>query len=232
MVLGVLFGLIFANTKIVFICLLTIFLFFIISFFEKIFKLNMSYAFKNILFLFVFVAEILGELLDFYSIISFFDNILHYSAGFISACFGLSIIAVFIRFCYKSKSLAIIYFVFTICFSMTIGIVWEFFEFNMDKYFSYDMQKDTYVNSINSVSFNEHKSNNVISIKDIIYTNIYTKDSVIKIDKGYLDIGLIDTIYDLVVNMLGAITFGVLSYLYLIFPKKFKFIEYFIVTIK
>ena len=37
------------------------------------------------------------------------------------------------------------------CFSMTIGVVWEFFEFGMDTFMGTDMQKDTIVQSITTV---------------------------------------------------------------------------------
>ena len=36
------------------------------------------------------------------------------------------------------------------CFSMTIGVLWEFFEFGMDEMFGLDMQKDTVVTGISS----------------------------------------------------------------------------------
>jgi hypothetical protein len=45
------------------------------------------------------------------------------------------------------------------CFSMTIGVLWEFFEFGMDVIFRTDMQKDTILPVISSVVFNPEGKN-------------------------------------------------------------------------
>lgn len=226
-----LWGVILNNHRVIFLSLLTLFLYFGFSFFVRLFRIRISFIMSLFVYIFIFCSMVLGEILDFYSIISFWDNILHYCFGFISACFGLSMVSVFIRFCYKSKTLSLIYFVFPICFSTTIGVVWEFFEFNMDKYFNYDMQKDVYLDKINTVILNDPKSNIIVNIDNIVYTDIYTDDSVVRIHNGYLDIGLYDTILDLGIDMIGAITVGILSYFYTLFPDRFKFISKFIVKL-
>ena len=59
---------------------------------------------------------------------------------------------------------------------MTIGILWEFFEFAADKYVKSDMQKDRIVTSVNSVLINDNKENVPIRIDNIEYTIIYGKD--------------------------------------------------------
>ena len=180
---------------------------------------------------FLFCALIFGEILDFYSFIPFWDNILHFFAGFISSIFGFSIVSILVKVCYKVKILSFVCLIFVVCFSMTIGVFWEFFEFSMDRYFNHDMQKDTYVNEIKSVSFNEKKSNVVIKVADIRYTDIYTYDSVVRINNGYLDIGLYDTIEDMFINMFGAFTAGGLCFIYMYFSK-FSFLEFLIIKIK
>ena len=51
---------------------------------------------------------------------------------------------------------------------------------------------------------NANKENVPVVVKDIIKTQICSKDgSVTTIENGYLDIGLIDTMKDLFVNFLG-----------------------------
>ena len=111
---------------------------------------------------------------------------------------------------------------------MTIGVLWEFFEFGADKYFNLDMQKDEIVSEISSVEFDETKSNKAIKVKDIQKTEIYTKDGVITIDGGYLDIGINDTMKDLFVNFIGAICFCFLGFLYILDRDKYKFARNFI----
>ena len=102
----------------------------------------------------------------------------------------------------------------------------------MDKYFDFDMQKDTVVDKINSVSLNDDEGSKVVKVYDILFTEIHTLDGVIRIDDGYLDIGLVDTISDMKINMVGAFTFGVLSAFYVAFPKRFRWIDNFIVKFK
>ncbi len=77
------------------------------------------------------------------------------------------------------------------CFSMTIGVAWEFFEFGMDQVFHLDMQKDTIVNEIHTVTLDPEQSNQVVSIEDISKTLILSENGLhsTAID-GYLDIGL------------------------------------------
>ena len=113
---------------------------------------------------------------------------------------------------------------------MTIGVCWEFFEYTADKYFYTDMQKDTIVSTISTVELDETKSNKAVTIKDIQKTILYDKDEneLATIDGGYLDIGIQDTMEDLFVNLIGAVTFSILGYCYVLNKKKYKFIRKFI----
>ena len=94
---------------------------------------------------------------------------------------------------------------------MTIGVIWEFFEFGMDQIFNLDMQKDTVIHTISSVSLNSSGENIPIIIKDIQDVTVSGKDLALG---GYLDIGLIDTMQDLLVNFIGALVFSILGFFY------------------
>ena len=97
---------------------------------------------------------------------------------------------------------------------MTIGVIWEFFEFSMDQLFYLDMQKDFMVTTIGSVSLDPEHAQNVIKVKDIVETTIRTASGkVTTIEGGYLDIGIIDSMKDLLVNLVGAIVFSVIGYI-------------------
>lgn len=220
------------NDRIIFISLLTCVIYLVIYFLEILLKIRVSFLFKCLVYVFVFCSQIFGEILNFYELIPIWDNLLHYSFGFLCTFVGFSII----RFCINSycnvKKVAFIFTLFAICFSMTIGALWEFFEFSMDKYFGCDMQKDSYVNRINTVSLGNVDKGKVFSIEDVLYTNVYTSDSVIKINNGYLDIGLYDTMSDIFVNMLGAFTAGSLISVYIIFPCKVGFVKKFVIEKK
>ena len=97
------------------------------------------------------------------------------------------------------------------CFSMTIDVMWEFFECGMDLFFGMDTQKDTIVNSINTVMLDPTGGNQVIHIGDINSVIVNGKELGLG---GYLDIGLLDTMKDLFVNFIGAVVFSIIGFLY------------------
>ena len=138
---------------------------------------------------------------------------LHTINGFIMGAIGLSLIELLnknenIKIMLSPIFVAIVSF----CFSMTIGVLWEFFEFGMDMTFNTDMQKDYIVDKINSVKFDENNLNKVHSIE--IESLIVNGEDWIEKYGGYIDIGLIDTMKDLFVNFIGALTFSVIGYFY------------------
>ena len=94
------------------------------------------------------------------------------------------------------------------------------------------MQKDEYIDEINTVTLDPMQSNKVITINDINYTIIYDKNNnqLVKLN-GYLDIGLNDTMKDLIVNFIGAVIFNIFGYLYLK-NRDDKFIKNFIIKRK
>lgn len=104
----------------------------------------------------------------------------------------------------------------------------QFFEFSADNFTKIDMQKDRVITQISSVAINAN-NNAPVWVKDIVKTQIYSKDgSVMTIENGYLDIGLIDTMKDLFVNFLGAVIFSIIGFLYIQNREKYKFAEGFI----
>ncbi len=80
------------------------------------------------------------------------------------------------------------------CFSMTVGVLWEFFEFSGDYLLGLDMQKDTVVNAIHSVNMDPTLTNTVIHVNDIVDTIVVHSDGSQQALGlgGYLDIGIYD----------------------------------------
>ncbi len=203
-----------------FTCFLSLLLIFIPPFVEKQFKVKLPSTMQIIAFVFVFCAEILGEIAGFYvtpPFSWFWDTALHTVNGFIFAAFGFCLVDILnkrksYRFTLSPIYIAIVAF----CFAMTIGVLWEFFEFGVDMILSRDMQKDTIVNTINSVTLDPAKSNKVYSIHNITATYVVTStgEMVQVTGKGYLDLGLIDTMKDLIVNFIGAAIFSIIGYFY------------------
>ena len=203
-------------------CLLSLILLMVPFFIQRGFKITIPSTLETIIFLFIFSAEILGEINNFYGIIPFWDTMLHTLNGFLAAAIGFSLIHLLNQNSKKFNLSPIYLCLVAFSFSMTIGVLWEFFEFGADKFFKLDMQKDRVIEKFSSVNFDSEKDNNAIMVNDISYTIIYDNDGNIlqKIDGGYLDIGIIDTMKDLFVNFIGAVVFSIFGYFYLINNKK------------
>ena len=224
------------NWEAVFLCFLTLVLFLIPFFIDKKWNIDLPTPLEIVILLFIFAAEILGEIQNFYGIFPYWDLLLHTLNGFLCAAIGFSLIDILNE--HKKKQFNLSPFYLTLvafCFSMTIGVLWEFFEYGADKIMRYDMQKDQIVENISSVLLNQEKKNVPVNIDHIEKTIIYyNEDGKIKeyTINGYLDIGLNDTMEDLFVNFIGAITFSVFGYLYVKNRKKYKLVEGFIPTTK
>ncbi len=216
-----------------FLCLLSLVLFMMPFFIEHRFKIELPNTLEIIIMLFIFSAEILGEINNFYGIIPYFDTILHTLNGFLAAGVGFALFDLLNNNVQSVNLSPLFLSIVAFCFSMTIGILWEFFEYGADKYFKTDMQKDRIVTSISSVLLNEEGKNVAVKYDGIEYTLIYTEGKngeVIetRIDGGYLDIGLNDTMKDLFVNFVGAVFFSVFGYLYILNRERFGFVNHFI----
>ena len=194
-------------------CLLSLLLFLVPSLMEQGFSINIPPLLEGSIYLFIFAAEILGEVNYFYMAIPGWDTMLHTINGFLAAAVGFSTVELLNR---NSKNINLSPFYLTMvafCFSMTIGVLWEFCEFAFDNLFGMDMQKDFILSSVNSFTLDPDNIQTCISIKDIVETRIITADSTTYfVDGGYLDIGLTDTMKDLFVNFLGAWTFCLFGY--------------------
>lgn len=210
-------------------CVLTLILFMIPSFIENKMKIDIPNVVEVIMLLFVFSANILGEMGSFYEKIPFWDTLLHTLNGFICAGVGFGLIDILNREERIKINLSPIFVcLFSFSFSMTVGTVWEFFEFGVDVLLGMDMQKDTVINTINSVLLTGGNVNQITSINDITDTVVNGQSLGIN---GYLDIGIIDTMKDLLVNFIGAVVFNFAGFFYLIGRgKQAGFVKNFIPT--
>lgn len=204
------------NYETFFLCLLTLVLFFVPLFIETSFRITIPETLEVVIALFIFAAEILGEIFHFYTIFPFWDTMLHTFNGFLAAAVGLALVSILNRSnriaFYLSPFFCV---VVAFCFSMTIGVLWEFFECTMDQFFLLDMQKDTVVNVISSVNLDPTGGNTPVAIKGITDVIVVCGDEQIPLGVGgYLDIGILDTMKDLWVNFIGAVVFSILGYFY------------------
>lgn len=209
-----------------FICLLVLILFILPFFIQQNFGIQLPTTLEIIILLFIFAAEILGELEGYFITYSNWDTMLHTTTGFLCAATGFALIDILNRNSRIKFHLSPIYVALAaFCFSMTVGVLWEFFEFGMDRLFHLDMQKDTVVQSITSVMLDPTNSNTPVTIDGIHSVAVNGND--LGFD-GYLDIGLYDTMEDLFVNFIGAVTFSVIGYFYIKHRGKGKLAQAFI----
>lgn len=219
------------NWNNVFLCFLTLLLFTIPTIIDKALKIKLPSTLEIIIYLFIFAAEILGEIQNFYGIFKHWDTILHTLNGFLMGAIGISLIDILNRRKVFQMNLSPFFVsLFALCFSMTIGILWEFGEFALDRYFYRDCQKDRILETVVSTTINGNNEKTVLN--DITKTKIYSNHNQVTIIDGYLDIGLIDTMKDLFVNFIGAIVFSSLGYFYIKNREGYKFIEIFLPKLK
>lgn len=219
------------NFENVFLCVLTLFLFAMPSLLEKKLDIDLPNTLEIIILLFIYAAEILGEIGAYYVTFPYWDTVLHTLNGFLCAAIGFSLLDILnrhnrARFHLSPLYLAIVAF----CFSMTVGVVWEFFECTMDQFFFLDMQKDTVVHSIGTILLDPTGGNHPVALHNIVDVIVVQADgsqTALGLG-GYLDIGLLDTMEDLFVNFIGALVFSIIGYFYVLSRGKGKFVKRFI----
>lgn len=201
----------------VFLCALSLVLMIMPSIISRRLKIVLPDTLEIVILLFIFAAEILGELNSFYVRVPHWDTMLHTINGFLCAAIGFALVDMMNRDDQFTFQLSPLYLaIVSFCFSMTVGVLWEFFEFSGDYFLGMDMQKDTIVNAIHSVNLDPTLTNTVVHIRDIADVIVVHSDGTRQALGlgGYLDIGIIDTMKDLFVNFIGAVVFSFIGYFY------------------
>lgn len=159
-------------------------------------KIGFGNGIKILIYVFILSTEILGEIYHFYVDVWWFDIVMHTYFAFIVSYAGLYLIRYF-------KIKGSIYFVILFIFSLAMMTesVWEIFEFSMDRVIGTDMQKDTVIRNINSTYLSENIYVDKVMVNDIDFMDRYG---------GYLDIGLYDTIGDMICTVVGSFMFIVI----------------------
>ena len=215
----------------VFLCGLTLGLLVLPSVFTRRLNIELPGTLEIIILLFIFAAEILGEINSFYIRVPNWDTMLHTLNGFLCAAIGFALVDMLNRSDRFSFRLSPVYLaIVAFCFSMTVGVLWEFFEYSGDRFLGFDMQKDTIIHSISTVELDETRSNKVTTVRDITDVILVHSDGTQQALGlgGYLDVGLNDTMKDLMVNFVGAVVFSVIGYFYVKEKGKGRFAARFI----
>ncbi|MBQ9064490.1 MAG: hypothetical protein IJ123_03490 [Blautia sp.] len=218
-----------------FLCILTLGLLLLPSFLERKLKVDIPSTLEIVILCFIFAAEILGEIHNFYVTVPIWDTMLHTINGFNFAAIGFALVDLLNRSEQFSIKLSPLFLaIVAFCFSMTVGVCWEFIEFSADNIGSADMQKDFVVDHFQSVTLDETRQNipiKMTDISDVIVVHSDGSQEALGVG-GYLDIGIIDTMKDLFVNLVGAIVFSIIGFFYVKGRGKGKIASKFIPKVK
>ena len=114
----------------VFISCFTLLLFLLPSILTKRLRVTLPSTLECIILLFVFAANILGEINNFYVRVPHWDTLLHTLNGFNCAAIGFAMVDFLNREERFSIRLSPLYLaVVAFCFSMTVGVCWEIYEY-------------------------------------------------------------------------------------------------------
>lgn len=173
---------------------------FVFYFAEYTLNVRAPYGYTVFMLLFVLFC-FLGASYNFYGLIPCLDDILHAAWGIVFSVVGIILIKSLTGAPKDSKGV-IAQVVFGVGFAMLLSVVWEIYEYSGDSILhSMDMQQDTLVNHFHSFFLHVPYDNlHTVEINGIAKTILYDADGNIlyTINGGYLDLGLIDTMHDLI----------------------------------
>lgn len=186
--------------------------------FEYLIGFRVGYI-LTVLIIFSACGGLLGSSYNVYMILPWFDSLLHAVSGILFFAAGFMLGEVFFGKDNVNKhffgKLA-----FAIFFSTTVGVAWEFFEYLISETMGFDMLEDAMVTDIQSYLLSQ--SHNVaIELNDITQTVItYDGGKEWVINGGYMDLGLYDTLNDLLIAAAGTVSIAIVSIIsFYKFPK-------------
>lgn len=143
------------------------------------------------------LGPMVGHCWKFYYTIPCWDKLLHLCAGVMFVILGGYLFELLSRGKANHATAA----VFALCFSLAVSVVWEFAEYSADLFLGMDMQDDTVVSSITSYLLGPERgvTGSIDSITSVVIDGI-----ALPVD-GYIDIGLHDTMQDMLLETLGAL---------------------------
>lgn len=114
---------------------------------ERELRLHLPIEFSLIVNFFLYASFALGEVRDFYQRIWWWDLLLHSISAIVIGLIGFLIIYVFHMT--RRVEIAPVYIaVGTFCFALALGTLWEIFEFSMDWFFEFSMQRSGLVDTM------------------------------------------------------------------------------------
>ena len=106
-------------------------------FFEVIFGRRLNNFVFLVVEIYLIFAGLIGGVLNVYYLVSWYDIIIHILMGYLMAVLG---IFVFGKLANYSKGNVLLIAIFCVCFSLTIEVLWEIFEWSADNLLNQTMQ--------------------------------------------------------------------------------------------
>lgn len=154
------------------------------SFLERRFTWRIPTVFSVLFMLFLWGAIFAGEVWEFYYKIPLWDDILHLTSSMMAAILGFSLIDILNNRQRGYISLSPLFVcLFSVTFAVFIGVLWEIYEFTFDGILGLNMQKFA----------KEGKSEDVLSL-------LVGRDA------------LVDTMEDLIIDTVGAVSASLIGY--------------------
>ena len=141
------------------------------------------------------IGPMLGHCWKLYYTVTVWDKLLHICGGVMFAILG----AYFFDLLVKEKVHPAARTIFALCFSIAIAVLWEFVEFGADRFLDMDMQDDMLVTHLTSYLLGEGVgvTGSIENIQSVVVNGIRLP--------GYIDIGLTDSMLDMMLESAGAL---------------------------
>lgn len=180
------------------VCLITFVLVLIPDLVERLFHCRIQTEVYLLCILYV-LCSMAGDAYQMYDRIPIWDKLLHTTGGLVFAMFGTYLPSLLNK---GHKTSIFMCAVFAVCFSVAVSALWEFYEFGADQLLGLDMQRDTFITAIDSrlLSGDLNTVGSISGIESVTVNGIALE--------GYIDIGLIDTMMDMLVETLGALIYA------------------------
>lgn len=181
--------------------------------FQRLFRFRIQTALYFFILLYA-ICPLLGFSYKFYYMFGWWDDLLHCFGGVVFAMFGAYLPKVINKKAPTSLALCAL---FGLVFSIAVSGVWEFIEFGMDSFFGTDMQKDVLLLQMRpSYLLGEMLGLPIDQMGDFgAITDVTVNGTQLS---GYIDVGLIDSMCDMIIESLGAVVY---TAIYIIGKGKF-----------
>lgn len=174
--------------------LLSIFAIIVFPLLSKMFKIIIAPLIRILVLSFVLAAVYLGTIFDFYSKISFWDLLLHFSSGVIFTFIGFVIVKNLFLDKLERKQSYLFGLIVAVLLSFSIAFMWEILEFTGDSITGGNAQK--FIPTVNGI-YNGGNSNLPLLGDNKTIAEFFRRP------EGYR-YALFDTMYDMVVCFVGT----------------------------